>query len=275
MVGCIKGFASLEQKENQNLVRTHCFLHREVLVSKVSQENLKQVLHQIVEIVNYIKSRPIKSRLFEELCKSMDSQQFRLLMHTDVRWLSKGKVLTRVHELQKELILFFYKEKHERFCKYLRYEFWLAKMEYLTEIFGQINIVNSSMQGRNENIITSTDKLVALKKKIVIWKNIAKLGEFDMLPTMRTNCTKEMIPILVEHLTAIEENIDHYFPSLNTEMYDWVRNHFVDVPSNIGFKLCEEEELATISSDRSHKVEHSAVDIDTFWISIQKRNFPH
>ena len=110
MVGCIKGFASLAPKENPNLIRTHCFLHREVLVSKVSQENLKQVLYQVVEIVNYIKSRPIKSRLFEELCKSMDSQHVRLLMHTDVRWLSKGKVLTRVHELQKELIVFLIKK---------------------------------------------------------------------------------------------------------------------------------------------------------------------
>ena len=110
MVGCTKGFASLAQKENQNLVRTHCFLHREVLVSKVSQENLKQVLHQVVEIVNYIKSRPIKSRLFEELCKSMDSQHIRLLMHTDVRWLSKGKVPTRVHESQKELVVLFDKK---------------------------------------------------------------------------------------------------------------------------------------------------------------------
>ena len=220
MVGCINGFASLAQKENPNLVRTHCFLHREVLVSKVSQENLKQVLHQVVEIVNYIKSRPIKSRLFEVLCKSMYSQHVRLLMHTDVRWLSKGKVLTRVHELQKESIVFFDKEKNEEFCKYLRCEFWMAKIEYLTEIFGQLNIANSSMQGRNENILTSTDKLVAFKKKIVIWKNRAKSGEFDMFPTMRTNCTKEMIPIVVENLTALEENIDHYFPSLNTEKYD-------------------------------------------------------
>ena len=48
-----------------------------------------------------------------------------------------------------------------------------------------------------------------------------------MFPTMRTICTKEMIPIVVEHLTALEENIDHYFPSLNTEKYDWVRNPFV------------------------------------------------
>ena len=98
----------------------------------------------------------------------MDSKHVRLFMHTDVRWLSKGTVLTRVHELQKELIVFFYKESHEGFCKYLRCEFWMAKMEYLTEIFCKPNIVNSSMQGRNENILTSTDKLVALKKKIVI-----------------------------------------------------------------------------------------------------------
>ena len=89
---------------------------------------------------------------------------------------------------------------------------------------------------------------------------------------MRTNCTKEMIPIMVEHLTALKENIDQYFPSLNTEKYDWVRNPFVDVPSNIRFKLYEEE-LATISIDRSLKIKHSAVDIDTFWISIQ-REFP-
>ena len=80
MVGCIDSFALLAQKENQNLVRTHCFLHKEVLVSKVSQENLKQVLHQVVEVVIYTKSRPIKSRLFEELCKSMDFQHVRLLI---------------------------------------------------------------------------------------------------------------------------------------------------------------------------------------------------
>ena len=109
------------------------------------------------------------------------------------------------------------------------------------------------MQGRNENIPISTDKLVALKQKIIIWRNAAKLGDFEMFPTIRTNCSKEMIHVVVEHLTektSLEEIIDHYFPSLNTEKYDWARNLFADVPSNIGFKLYEEE-LATISSDQS------------------------
>ena len=77
-----------------------------------------------------------------------------------------------------------------------------------------------------------------------------------------------MIPVVVEHLSARRKHRLLYFPSLNTEKYDWVRNPFVDVPLNIGFKLYEEGELASISSDRSLKIKHSEVDIDIFWISI-------
>lgn len=133
---------------------SHCFLHKEVLVSKISQEDLKQVLHQVLEIVNYI------------------SQHSRLLMHAEVRWLSEGQVLIRVHELHKEWIAFFDREKQGKFCGYLRYEFWLSKLEYLTEIFTHLNNTNSSMQGRNENILTSTDKLVTLKKWFLSWSPI-------------------------------------------------------------------------------------------------------
>ena len=69
--------------------------------------------------------------------------------------------------------------------------FWMSKLEYLTKIFSQLNNTNSNMQGRNENILTSTDKLVALKKKIIIWKNRASSGNFDMFPSMRTTCIKK------------------------------------------------------------------------------------
>ena len=30
MVGCVKGFASLVENQNLYIVRTHCFLHRDV-----------------------------------------------------------------------------------------------------------------------------------------------------------------------------------------------------------------------------------------------------
>lgn len=161
MVGTIKGFASLIKQENPNAIRTHCFLRREVLVSKTLQVELKQVLNQIVEKVNYIKTRPLKSRIFAQICIDMHSVHKRLLLHTEIRWLSRGKVLCRIHELQRELLLFFEEDKQKRFCEYLQDEFWISRLEYLTEIFSQLNSVNTSMQGRDENILTSTANLIA------------------------------------------------------------------------------------------------------------------
>ena len=47
------------------------------------------------------------------------------------------------------------------------------------------------MQGRKENILTSIDKLVALKNKVGILRNRTKLGEFDVFHTMRITALKK------------------------------------------------------------------------------------
>ena len=124
-------------------------------------DELNQVLKQVVEIVNFIKTRPLKSRLFEKMCVNMNSQHKHLTLHTKARWLSRGKVRCRVHELHKELHAFFKTEKHERSCEYLQCKFWLSRLEYLAEIFAHLNSINTSMQGREENTLTSSHKLLA------------------------------------------------------------------------------------------------------------------
>ena len=75
-------------------------------MAKTLGDKPREVLNQAVELVNYIKTRPVKSRLFEQLWSNMDSQHRRLLLHTKVRWRSKGKVpvLNRVYKLRQELL---------------------------------------------------------------------------------------------------------------------------------------------------------------------------
>jgi hypothetical protein len=43
------------------------------------------------KIVNYIKFKPVNVRLFKILCEGMGSEQISLLLHTEVRWLLRGK----------------------------------------------------------------------------------------------------------------------------------------------------------------------------------------
>jgi hypothetical protein len=48
---------------------THCNLHRKVLVSKSMSDNLKNFFNTSVKIMNFVKSRPLQSRLFENCAR--------------------------------------------------------------------------------------------------------------------------------------------------------------------------------------------------------------
>ena len=49
-----------------------------------------------MKIVNYIKMRPLKRQLFTKPCVSVEAHHYTLNQHTEVRWLSRGKVLSVV-----------------------------------------------------------------------------------------------------------------------------------------------------------------------------------
>ena len=69
MVGRNKGFVSRVKERNPNVIFTHCFLHREALVSKTLPVDLAPLLNDVASMVKFVKMRPVKSRLFALLCE--------------------------------------------------------------------------------------------------------------------------------------------------------------------------------------------------------------
>ena len=57
-------------------------------------DSLKDVLDTTVKMVNFVKARPLNSHEFSALCNDMGIDHVTLLQHAEVRWLSRGKVLT-------------------------------------------------------------------------------------------------------------------------------------------------------------------------------------
>ena len=277
MIGSVQGFVSRVKEKNPEVITTHCFLHREVLVSKTIGDDLKQVLDITVNMVNFIKQRPLKSRMFARLCENMQKDHVTLLLHTEARWLSRGKVLTRVFELRQELLLFFKDNNKASFCECLESTNWQMKLAYLADIYQHLNNLNTSMQGAKENILTSTDKLLAFKNKLTVWKKHLSRGNVEMFPLLLQTQTEyeNVIPLITSHLGSLSEKLDKYFPSLSSDTYDWVRNPFTEFsPSTENLlSLHEEEELSELQCDRTLKMKFNEVSLDKFWISA-KQEYP-
>lgn len=86
-----------------NATWMHCFLHRQALASKSLPDAFNDVLNNVVRVVNSIKGEALQTRLFRKICEDISPLHRNLLYLTEVRWLSRGKVLARVLELKAEL----------------------------------------------------------------------------------------------------------------------------------------------------------------------------
>ena len=68
-------------ERNPNASWTRCNLYRAALVPKYISDDFKNVLKTSDKILNFIKSKPLQSRLFEKLCEETGSNQKSLLPH--------------------------------------------------------------------------------------------------------------------------------------------------------------------------------------------------
>lgn len=114
MTGRVRGLVSRVQSIAPLVKAKHCCIHREQLAVKHMPPCLKTVLDEAVKIVNLIRGRPLHTRLFTALCEEIGSEHMKLFYITEVRWLSRGKVLTRLFEHRDEVQIFFI-ERHD-FC---------------------------------------------------------------------------------------------------------------------------------------------------------------
>ena len=85
----------------------HCMIHREALVAGELNPELGDTVDVVVtKVMNFIKTRPSKSRVFQELCAEMNAEHGSLLFYCSSRWLSLGKSFERAYKLVDELQVF-------------------------------------------------------------------------------------------------------------------------------------------------------------------------
>ena len=93
VTGRLPGFTTRVKEVASECEPTHCVIHREMLASRKMSPELNNVLQDVIKIINHIKLRALNSRVFAQLCEEMDPEHTRLLLYTEVRWLSEGSSL--------------------------------------------------------------------------------------------------------------------------------------------------------------------------------------
>lgn len=106
----------------------------------------------------------MKTRLFRIICDDTGALHHNLLYHTEVRWLSKRKVLTKVMELRAELLVYL-QQAYSNYSEFISDPEFLLKFAFLSNLLERLNNLNKTLHGRDENVITAKDKLFGFTKK--------------------------------------------------------------------------------------------------------------
>lgn len=273
MSGRFLSVQALVKQKSPQCIWTHCMIHREALASKELSPDLNFVLMTIVTVVNYIKMRPLKSRIFDGLCK--DAVHSALLFYCESRWLSRGKFLQRIYELREEIAIFLEEENRPE-AENFRDGLFVMKLSYLVDIFEKLNILNLQLQGANTHILDTSDNVNAFCRKLELWSRNVKQKNLEMFANV-DECVKifkaeeheKVLFVTIEsHLAMLVHNFKKYFLADDNLVasYEWVRNPFQKTPE--GLSIAEEEIFIDFTASSEIKRQFSNKSLIEFWAGV-------
>lgn len=233
------------------MLAVHCVIHRQHLVAKNLSGRLHESLQLVINAVNRIRSNALNTRLFSQLCEENDEIFHRLLLHTEVRWLSKGLCLTRFFALF-ETVLEFLDVKDPILKENLIR--WKPDIAYLTDLFTKFNEVNLQLQGDSLNLIKTKSIISAFLARIRLMKQNIGRHEFSQFPNLsQTNCQEDDVLTYVQHLNALYTDFETRFEDILTMVIpQWIINPYGDIEET---DVILQEELIGISTNEELKVQ--------------------
>lgn len=226
MAGKHRGFLARLKAEVPSLITIHCIIHRHHLVAKNLSEPLNETLELVIKAINFIKGNSLRDRIFHKLCEEGDEVHKRLLMHTEVRWLSKGKCLARFVELY-DLIV---ESVSLQLKEFLIQSSVRRKISYMADIFNRMNENNLQLQGKNVTLIDSKRVISTLIQKLALYKRNLARRSYEQFPMLaEIICVSggqpndEELMIFTDHLEKLIADMKIRFADLcNLVIPPWV-----------------------------------------------------
>ncbi|XP_051578028.1 protein ZBED8 [Myxocyprinus asiaticus] len=212
VMGKNKGYNAHVKEKAPHCLVFHCMIHHQAQASKHLSDELNEMLKTAVKIVNFIKAHPVNKRIFAELCE--DEAHQTLLLHTEVRWLSRGQVTS-----------------------------------YLADIFSLYNETNKRMQSAEANILECKEIIDSFVHKVEFRKNklmkrylqsfpsLLKQTEGNLPESLRKEFTRHM-ELLQEEMKSRLSDVDEHVAKCT-----WVMDPFTAKEEDVEYLEAEDELL--------------------------------
>ena len=211
MVARQQGLANLLQLEankvgNDTVMQFHCIIHQENLCAK--SVKMQNVMSVVTKTVNFIRSKGLRHREFQEPLHSMDADFDDIPYYTEVRWLSRGKMLKRVFEL-KDAIQTFMESKGNSVDEFMNEE-WIEDFAFLVDITTHLNELNSRLQRKGQLIHSVFDHVNAFAVKLTLWETQIYNKNFVNFPSLQSLQVQNSQKY-AKVITELRNDFDHRF----------------------------------------------------------------
>ncbi|XP_075053814.1 general transcription factor II-I repeat domain-containing protein 2-like [Mixophyes fleayi] len=166
--------------QNYRMMKYHCIVHQENLCAKALK--IANVMQIVIKAVNFIRSKGLNHRQFQEFLKCMDAEYGDIIYFSEVRWLSRGKMLQRFYDLRNEIKLFM--ESKKKGVPELDDENWLTDLAFLVDVTTHLNELNMRLQGENQLISTMFQTITAFEMKLKLLHSQIKANNFMHFSTL-------------------------------------------------------------------------------------------
>lgn len=192
MVGATRGLVGrlngeFEERGLAPPIQVHCLIHQQALCCKVLK--WASVMKVVVHCVNFIRKNGLKHRQFQAFLSELESAHQDVLYYTEIRWLSRGKVLRRFYDLLPEINTFL-QSKGETVRELTEPE-WKWDLAFLTDVTEMLNHLNLQLQGKGNLISDMYSHIKAFEVKLqLLVRQVQKL-DFTHLPATQSHCAEK------------------------------------------------------------------------------------
>lgn len=281
MVGSKRGVIAhikqeMDKHNHPHPIAIHCLIHQQALCFKSLKWD--SVMKIVVSCVNFIRVHALNHRQFQEFLSELNVAHEDVLYHTEVRWLSRGRVLKCFYDLLPQITAFLLSKNKE--VPELNDAEWKWHLAFLTDITELLNSFNLQLQGKGKLICDMASHVKAFEVKLGLLIKQVKEENFSHLPTIQNlSADKPLVAFpkktCVDSLELLQKEFQFRFKELHLHEQDiqLFRNPFSVEIENV--LTIYQMELAELQNCDSLKDAFKSSSLLNFYASLPSETYPN